>query len=115
MARKWGVRVYTISFGERRRSETAGAEEGDGEADASLDASEQKLKEMAEMTGGIFRRAHDAASLRSVYEEVDSLEKTRFVEKEYLDYEDRYLEFVLSGLLLFAIAILLKCTWLRKV
>lgn len=105
MARKWGVRVYTIGFGEARE---------DVDADSPpLNATERILREMADMTGGIFRRAYDADSLRAVYAEIDRLEKTGFVEESYIDYRELYHVFAAAGLGCFLLAMILKHTCLR--
>ena len=114
MARKWGVTVYTIGFGERRESDPARSADSTEMEEKPLDATERTLREVARMTGGFFRRAHDADSLRSVYEEIDRMEKTRFVDLGYIDYQDRFLPFAGAGLLLLSLSIVLRYTCLRK-
>ena len=37
---------------------------------------EEALKTLAETTGGLYRAAADAETLRAVYEEIDELEKS---------------------------------------
>jgi Ca-activated chloride channel family protein len=61
IAAGWGIRVHAIGIGE------PGGRFGFDEA---------TLRGMAERTGGIYRRASSADSLRAVYREIDLLEKT---------------------------------------
>ena len=107
MARKWGVRIYAIGFGER--------EEGLAQDSPPLNATERILQEMAAMTGGIFRRAYDEDSLEAVYAEIDRLERTEFLEETYIDYRERYQIFAAIGVACFFMAQVLKHTWLSLV
>jgi len=114
MARKWGVTVYTIGFGERKADDEADSPYSAKAAAVPLNATEKTLQRIAGMTGGFFRRAHDADSLRSVYAEIDRMEKTRFVDLGYIDYHDRFMPFAGAGLALLLLSIVLRYTWLRK-
>ena len=69
---------------------------------------EEILQKIAEITGGTFFQAKDEKSLRSIYEEIDRLEKTEVEMKINALFEDLYpwplglavlclaLEFILS-------------------
>lgn len=112
MARKWGVRVYTIGFGEQKLH--GQLKDDKSRIALPLNAVEKNLRQIAGMTGGVFRRAHNEESLRAVYKEIDRLEKSRFTELGHIDYQDRFASFAAAGALLLLLSVLLKTTWLRK-
>jgi Ca-activated chloride channel family protein len=58
---------------------------------------EVTLTRVAEVTGGQYRRATDADSLRDIYAEIDSLEKTEIEETQYRQYADVATETLLVG------------------
>ncbi|MEM7200052.1 MAG: VWA domain-containing protein [Planctomycetota bacterium] len=80
-ARDAGVRVYTVGVG------TPGQ---------GLD--EAALEEVAELTGARYFNARDAAGLRSVYEEIDKLERSEITSVQFTRWRERFLPFLLSGL-----------------
>lgn len=68
--RQLGVRVHTVVLGRGNRKP-------DGRF-AALDTT--AVRELAQVTGGRFFTAADAAALRAVYAEIDALEPVRFAE-----------------------------------
>ncbi len=74
---------------------------------------EELLKQMASMTGGKYYWADSPTKLFEIYEEIDQLERTRIDVTEYKRKRDEYLPLVLLALLLIAIEIVLKNTWLK--
>jgi Ca-activated chloride channel family protein len=92
MAEEWGIRVYTISLGEKPKTTSANAP-------GPVNQTEELLSRMAEMTGGIFRQAHDFDSLRSVYTEIDQLEKSEVRARQYQDYEEGFPPFCAAALM----------------
>ncbi len=51
---------------------------------------EALLSEVARMTGGRYFRARDAAALRSVYEQIDRLERTTVQSRSYVRYSELF-------------------------
>jgi Ca-activated chloride channel family protein len=101
LAREWGIKIHTIgivSESQKRYSQQA----------------ENMLQQIAELTGGIYRSAHDEAGLRAVYEEIDRLEKTEIESLQYLNQKEYFLPFVLAGFLLLIGEALLSRTLLRR-
>jgi Ca-activated chloride channel family protein len=72
------------------------------------------LQDMAERTGGIFRPADDETSLRTVYEEINDLEKSEFQSLQYLSYRELFLPFAVGALLLLLLEMVLSSTLLRR-
>jgi len=113
LAKQWGIRIYTISIQEREPPEKIKTSNGVFLAPRPLSESDQVLKKMAEMTGGIFRRAYDFDSLQAVYQKIDSLEKTKMKEIGYKDSEEAFAGFALAALALIFLRYLLQTTVLR--
>lgn len=112
MAREWGIRIYTINFGEQLSPSKTG---GNVSASDLMSPTEKTLREMAEMTGGIYRQATDSDSLRAVYAEIDQLEKSDLKPIAYTQKEEAFAPFALSALALLCGSILLNTTVLRRV
>lgn len=113
LAKEWGIKIYTIGVGAEglaRRDDFFGSflfRAGQGVDEATL-------KSIADTTGGAFRMAENAASLRAIYEEIDELERSEIESVRFLDYKERFqpLAFVALGLLLIEVA--LGCTAFRR-
>jgi len=111
-AQKRGVRVYTIGAG---TNGTAPICTPDGRlARLRGDLDENLLRKIADRTGGKFFRATDAASLASIYGEIDRLERTTFEEDQFTDYHQYFPAFVVIAMALVAIALALRGLWLRR-
>ncbi|HEX5135687.1 MAG TPA: VWA domain-containing protein [Planctomycetota bacterium] len=90
-----GARVYAVSVGVRGPRVDTGA-----------------LKGMATRTGGEFHEARDAGAVAAVYRQIDALEKTGIEKPRYV-IEDRFLPFLLLGILLMLAARVLDATVLQ--
>jgi Ca-activated chloride channel family protein len=103
LAQRWGIKIYAISIGP--------------EDDSAMESDEEQsaLQNAAAMTGGLYRRAGSTESLRSVYEEIDRLEKTEVKTTEYLTYREYYLPFALAAFVLILLELLLRGTLLRRI
>lgn len=77
LAKAWDCRIYAISLGDPIG----------GPADATeaetLNAAEQVLEHISQETGGIFRKAYNAESLRAVYQEIDQLERSKISTQQF--------------------------------
>ena len=115
LAKEWGIKIYTISLGEKPSNLKL---EIQGEAivvppDESV--TEETLRKMAEMTGGIFRTAYDLDSLESVYAEIDQLERSDLRPIQYADREEVFWMFALFGVLGLVVELGLRSTVFRRV
>jgi Ca-activated chloride channel family protein len=97
---EWDITVYTIGIG------GAGGRYG---------FDESTLRSIAEQTGGLYRRATDGDSLRSVYAEIDSLETTEVRSLSYTTYREWYAVPLALGLGLLVLEVLLGSLVLRRV
>ncbi len=113
LAREWGIRVHTIGFGDK--PDTRVVQTPAGEREISVNSTDtQTLALVAQATGGVFRMARDADSLRSVYREIDAMEKSDIVRVSQMDYGEAFGGFALAGLACLALEALLAATILRR-
>ncbi len=113
LAADWGVKIYAIGIGEARdrffRTLPNGIPLPTG---PGID--EDMLRQIAEITGGKYWIANSATSLRQVYEQIDSLEKTEIHSVEYTNYNESFTPFAAAMLALLAMEALLGATILRR-
>lgn len=115
IAQAFGVRVYTIgvgSYGQVRIPVQTPMGRQYQTMDSSFD--EKPLMEIAEMTGGKYFRATNNEKLRSIYKEIDQMEKTKISVREYNKKHEKYMFFALAAFVLLLIELLLRNAYLRK-
>ena len=112
MAKEWGVKVYTISLGDRPKDEAFNA--ASLSMDDIMSNADWVLKAMADTTGGIFQRAYDYDSLRNVYAEIDKLETSRLHTFKYEDRKPLFHWLALLALCCMMLSVSLSATWLRR-
>ncbi len=103
IAASQGITVYTMGIGTRGTAPYPVDDPVFGRRyqNVSVDIDEEMLQQIADMTGGKYFRATDNREMIEIYEEIDRLETTEIEEIVYRDYEDRYMNYLLSGVLLF--------------
>ncbi len=79
-----------------------------------VEIDEKTLQEIADRTGGKYFRAENRESLAEIYAEIDTLERTEVSELRYLQYSEHFSGFVMSGMMLIAIAAVLSGSVFRK-
>jgi len=106
------VKVYTIGMGGERA--VAVSEVGTAALDRNTPfIDETLLKRIAAQTGGAYFRAKDKESLQEIYEQIDRLEKSKIEITEKTRYEEQFPYFIAAALLLLAISLILRYTFLR--
>lgn len=115
LAQTYGIRVYTIGVGSRGMVNIP-VQTPMGTQYQQIESmfDERPLQEIASMTGGKYFRATNNEKLRSIYQEIDQMEKTKINVKEYSKKYEQYFIFALAGLILLMAEILLRNTYLRK-
>lgn len=112
-ARALGVRIYAIGAGSRG---LAAMPVSPGSTDirmVQVFIDEFTLTRVAETTSGRYYRATDEEGLRSIYEDIDQLEKGRNVARHYQRRVDLYPWFLALALMLVMLRALLDATTLR--
>jgi len=111
IAKTFGVRVYTIGVGTRGKALTPVGVYPNGQFAydyVDVDIDEPMMRQVASETGGKYFRATDKASLRSVYKEIDKMEKSIISEKSFSDKEEHFLPFAIGAALLLLLEFILK-------
>ena len=80
-----------------------------------MEYDEKTLKEIADTTGGIYFNAKNTDALREIYNRISALEERHEKTKLYIEHEERFVPFILIGLVLLACAEFLASTVLLKV
>ncbi|MBO7324874.1 MAG: VWA domain-containing protein [Bacteroidales bacterium] len=109
LAKTFGIRVYTIGVGKKGKApypfQTAN---GVVYQNVEVNIDEEPLKQIASLTGGVYFRATDNATLAGIYQEIDQLEKTKMQVREYSKRQEEFRPFALAAFLLLLIEILLR-------
>ena len=101
IARKFGIRVYTIGFGKET-----------GEEIGAIDY--KTLQDIAVSTNGEFYRAQSQAELSRIYQDIDKLEKTKMNARSYSHLHESYIPFAWLALLILCLDLLLRWTVFRR-
>ena len=75
---------------------------------------EELLNRIANETGGKYFRAKDKDGLKSIYSQIDKLEKSKVEIQSFKRYEEKFLPFVLAALTFLFLELILKFTLFRK-
>lgn len=116
IAKSFGIRVYAIGVGSYGKvnipvQTPLGIQYQ--QMDSEFD--EKSLQEIAAMTGGSYFRATNNNKLRSIYQEIDKLEKTKINVKEYSKKNEEFYVFALLAFIFAFSEVLLRNTLLRKI
>jgi len=97
LAADWGIKIYTIAIGTKGSYQVMDVFGEKRRIPVRSDVDVRTLTEIARLTGGQYNSADDADALRSIYSEIDRLEKTSVETVEYTDYEERFVPWALAG------------------
>lgn len=115
IAKTFGVRVYTIgvgSYGPARIPVPTPLGTQYQTIESEFD--EETLRAIASTTGGEYFRATDNNTLREIYKQIDTMEKSKIKVQEYSKRTENYGLFVALSLLCLFVELLLRNTLLRK-
>ena len=110
------IKVYTIGVGTRGMAPMPQRDPFGRKfyVQVAVDIDEETLKGIAEKTGGKYYRADSAETLRSIYEEIDKLEKTDIETKKWVQVDEYFHWAAAPGLFLLLLEVLLAHTIWRK-
>ena len=115
-AKALGIKVYTIGAGIRGDAPVP-VQDAFGRTHLQtmkVEIDEEMLREVANATGGQAFRATDTDSLEKIYDSINQLEKTTRKLKQYQQYDELYLYFLLPGLFLLLLELILVQTRFRR-
>jgi Ca-activated chloride channel family protein len=115
-AKALGIKVYTIGSGTRGNAPFPFVDPFGRTVyrQIPVEFNEDSLREIADMTGGIYFRATDTQSLQRIFAEIDELEKSKVEVQQVVQYRDLFPWFVLVGTILLAAETFLGQTLWRR-
>jgi Ca-activated chloride channel family protein len=116
-AKALGVKIYTIGAGKPGGAMYPMEDPIFGKRYVHMDTEvdEVLLKNIADETGGLYFRAEDKEGLREIYKTIGRLEKTKIETKEYANYTELAVIFILPGFILLLLEIILANTIFIKI
>ena len=117
IAKTFDVRVYTIGVGSRGTAPypvqtMTGAIRY---MDMPVEIDEEVLRKIASITGGMYFRVTDNNKLKSVYEEIDQMEKTLIDVRQFTKKEEKFLPFAIMAFILLFVELLCKLTLYKNI
>tara|TARA_Y100000589_G_C27198499_1_gene648225 strand:- start:1565 stop:2581 length:1017 start_codon:yes stop_codon:yes gene_type:complete len=109
LASTFDIKVYTIGIGK----ENFQYQQGRYIYKTQID--NEALNNIAEITGGKYYRAESANALKSIYEEIDKLEKTELASLKYYKKTELFLPYVILGILLLSVGKTLELTLFKTI
>jgi len=116
-ARTFGIKVYVVGVGTEGEAPFPIDDPMSGTRYALMrvDLDEGTLTRIAEITGGLYFRATDSESLLSIFENIDSLEKSDLKVRQHVTYAELFPFFLWPAAVLLALEQVLRQTWLRAI
>jgi Ca-activated chloride channel family protein len=116
LAKTFGVKIYTVGVGRGGLVPYPFRDPLYGVVyqNVEIPIDEETLTKIADATGARFFRARDAQSLKAVYEEIDTLERTEIEQVQYVRYTELAPRFMTAALLFLLLEVALSRTRLRR-
>ncbi len=117
IARTYGIRVYTIGVGSEGMAPYPGIDIWGNVtyAPMKVEIDEKVLRQIAELTGGKYFRATDNKRLKAIYDEINTLERTKMDVENFTRYQERFSLFALLAVIVLAGEFLLRSLYLRHI
>ena len=106
LAKRYGMRVYTIGAGSPVRRSAVGR-------DNPID--EDSMKRIADITGGKYYRATDLESLREAYDEINELETTEIDLGKVYEYDEAFAPYAVAGTVAMLLSVLMRRRWFESI
>ena len=115
IAKAFQIKVYTIGVGtDGYAPQPVNTPMGVVMQSAKVSIDEKQLKAIAAETGGKYFRAKDNEGLTGIYDEINSLEKSKVEITSRTRYTEKFFPFVIAALALLFLEMLLKFTVFKK-
>ncbi|MCH8931483.1 MAG: VWA domain-containing protein [Nitrospinae bacterium] len=116
IARTYGIKIYTVGVGTQGKAPfQVDTLFGKQTIFKRVAMDEASLKKIAKQTGGRYFRATDSDSLKQIYVQIDSLEKSEVKWIDHSEYRELFPLFLIPALLLVLTETILSHTRLRRV
>lgn len=113
-----GIRVYTIGVGTRGMAPYPAVDRFGrpaGFQNMLVEIDEQILTDIAAQTGGQYFRATDNDALERVYEQINTLEKSRIEITDYTRHDELFGRFLLWAIALLALEVIFRYLIIRRI
>jgi Ca-activated chloride channel family protein len=116
LAKTFGIKIYTVGVGRGGLVPYPFRDPLYGVVyqNVEIPIDEETLTKIADATGARFFRARDAQSLKAVYGEIDTLERTEIEQVQYVRYTELAPRFMTAALLFLVLELALSRTRLRR-
>jgi len=100
-AAEYGIRIYAVGVGNRGKAPYPVDDPVFGKryVQVDVDMDEATLRKVASATGGKYFRATDEERLKEIYEEINQLERTEITVKEFFEYRELFIWFLLPAVI----------------
>ena len=116
IAEKFNIRVYTIGIGTKGLAPYPFQTPfGIQYQDVEVKIDEKTLQDIATLTDGKYFRATNNNALKQIYQDIDTLEKSKIEVTEFHKKSEEFLPFAIGALISFLIAFILKITYLKQI
>lgn len=114
IAKQKGIRIYAIGVGTNGSIQITDPY-GFSTTTMETKIDEAALKNLANTTGGKYFRATDSHALRKVFDEIDSLEKTKINVNNITRTEENFMPWVLLAICAMVLMLTIRYTVLRRI
>ena len=115
-AKAFGIKIHTIAVGTLGKAPfLVNSIFGQRYVYQQVDIDEDTLKKISDLTGGQYFRATDLESLKTIYKQIDEMEKSEVKVIDHSEYTELFHYFLIPGLLILLLEILLSNTVLRRI
>ena len=116
IAKKFGIRVYTIAVGTNKVARYPMMVNGMVQyVNMAVEIDTKTLRDIAATTDGNFYRATNKAELRKIYQDIDKLEKTKFNVKQFSKHYEAFQPFAIAAIVALLLEILLRISVFRRI
>ncbi len=114
LAQSLGIKVYTIGAGSHGKAPyLVDSYFGQTVQYEDVDIDEETLQSIAQKTGGLYFRAETINSLKSIYQQIDTMERSEIDSLSYREMHEHFAPWVIAALTLLLLYTLASHTWLR--
>lgn len=115
IAKTFDIKIYSVGAGTRGQAPfLVESLFGRQVVYQSVEIDDESLRELSALTAGAYFRAEDRQALASIYEEIDKLEKTEISTHTYMEYFERFRNFVIPAVTLLLVEVVLLGSRFRK-
>lgn len=116
IAQTFGIRVYTIGVGTQGTAPyPVQTPFGTQFQNIPVEIDEGVLTQISQLTNGQYFRATNNSKLKDIYKEIDKLEKSKIDVKEFSKRSEEFYLYGLAALILLALEMLLRYTYLKSI